>query len=78
MASRTPQRPLRDPPIRSDGRCSYCGGERKMPEDPKGIYRADQDPFCSTQCCKEYYHVAWDADQPLSRGLKDTRDMSRC
>lgn len=73
MASKTtaPRKPLRDPPVRSDGKCSYCGGERPYLEDPKGIYRVDLDPFCSTKCCKEYYQVEYDANQAMSR------DMSR-
>ena len=77
MALRTPRKPLHDPPVRRDGRCAQCGGERKMLDDPKGIYRVDQDPFCSTQCCKDYYHVAWDADRQMNREKVDSRDMSQ-
>jgi hypothetical protein len=54
--------PSLDPPVRRDKGCVVCKGERKMLEDPKGIYRVDRDPFCSTTCCKAYYHVAWDRD----------------
>jgi hypothetical protein len=54
--------PLHDPPVRRDGNCVNCGGPRPNIEDPKGIYRVYEDPFCSTKCCKEYYNVSYDHD----------------
>jgi hypothetical protein len=49
----------RDPPVRRDGRCAQCKGERAT---PKGRAYArtgeiERDPFCSTQCCKAYHGV---------------------
>ena len=54
--------PLLDPPIRRDGTCYVCQGPRPVIDDPKGIYRVYEDPFCSTKCCKEYYQVSWFTD----------------
>lgn len=66
MASKTPRC---DPPVRSDGKCSYCGGNKPEPPDPKGIYRVDLDPFCSTKCCKDYYRVSFDLNSAMSRDM---------
>lgn len=45
-----------DLPLRRDGRCAYCGGERKL---PKARHRAEAalDPFCSTECCRAWHQV---------------------
>jgi hypothetical protein len=47
---------MTDPPIRLDGRCANCGGERVPPR--RGTYHREQaaaDPFCSSECCREWH-----------------------
>lgn len=39
-----------DPPVREDGKCVTCGGDRKI-----GRAEAETDPFCSIACCRAYY-----------------------
>jgi hypothetical protein len=56
------ERPLHDPPIRRDKKCAVCKGPRPEIEDPKGIYRVYEDPFCSAKCCREFYKVNYDRD----------------
>jgi hypothetical protein len=49
---------LPDPPVRADGRCAYCGGERKLPKRPqKGVDPAsyERDPFCSSTCARLFH-----------------------
>jgi hypothetical protein len=49
---------IREPRARKNQTCVVCGNKKTMPpNDPKGIYRVDLDPFCSTRCCKQYYGV---------------------
>lgn len=50
-----------DPPVRADGKCVVCGRGRKIKRsgkyglDKNGRRVAATDPFCSTQCCREYH-----------------------
>lgn len=39
----------RDPPVRKSGRCRECRKERP----PMAVKHAD--PFCSAECCREWY-----------------------
>ena len=56
----------KDPPVRRDKKCVVCGGERKILDNP--IYPVEEDPFCSTKCCREWWGTS---EEPISR------DMSR-
>lgn len=38
-----------DPPVRTDGRCVVCRGERP------DLAKRYLDPFCSNDCCRAYY-----------------------
>lgn len=57
-----------DPPIREDGRCALasCGRKRKPYKPPIAGMLVAPDPFCSTECCREWHHA------PLSAGLVTT------
>ena len=43
---------LGDPPIRKDGKCG-CG------KTLGPISIKNEDPFCSTECCKKHYGVGF-------------------
>jgi len=47
-----------DPPVRDDGSCIVCGRPRQLAK-LKLVYRrhAEQDPFCSSSCAREWYGV---------------------
>lgn len=47
-----------DPPVRADGRCAVCPRKRK-PERSRAYAKhlAERDPFCSTECCRDYHAV---------------------
>lgn len=51
-----------DPPVRPDGKCWICKGDRKV----EGAYKTDAelDPFCSTDCCRDYHGVS--KETPIS------------
>ena len=42
-----------EPPVRPDGRCVQCGGERNL-DKLAPLYRKalEEDPFCSATCCR--------------------------
>lgn len=56
-----------DPRVRKDGTCVVCKKERKMAVNAlngtmnklKGVSMKEyvDDPFCSTECCKEWHGV---------------------
>ena len=48
----------RDPPVREDGLCYVCGGERKPGQKREPHYSTAQaDPFCSAECARVHYAV---------------------
>lgn len=56
-----------DPPVRGDGRCAHCGGQRGRL--PKAITQRNKailarelelDPFCSTVCCRSWHGTELD------------------
>jgi len=50
---------IADPPVRKDGCCAQCGGERKHAVWNKyGKDQAILDPFCSSTCCRAYFEVS--------------------
>lgn len=58
-----------DPSLRADGRCLVCGGPRRM-DKLKPLYRQhmESDPFCSTQCAREWWGTSLPAAPPRGRG----------
>ena len=52
------------PPIREDGLCVQCGGERKMPDSKLHRRVAALDPFCSAPCARAFYGVEVKSDGP--------------
>jgi hypothetical protein len=53
---------LHDPPVPEDGSCALCGGPRRTPATYTGkpYATAEQyasEPFCSTECCREWHGV---------------------
>lgn len=44
---------VKDPPIRADKKCARQGCHQKLPE----IAIKNFDPFCSTDCCRQYHHI---------------------
>lgn len=47
----TPSRVPTDPRVKVDDPCVVCGGERPS------IGVANEDPFCTTLCCRAWYLV---------------------
>lgn len=45
----------RDPPVRADGLCAWCDGERKLPKRRDCRLQAMVDPFCSSLCCQLWH-----------------------
>jgi hypothetical protein len=75
----TPPRPrvagTVDPAVRPDGRCVVCGKKRK-PERSRTYAKhlAELDPFCSTECCREYHGVergTRSVSGPVPRGQRE-------
>ena len=67
----TPKRP--DPERREDGRCARHGCKKPLQKQtarhPR--YAGDEilsEPFCSTECCKTYHGVKWQAARDWERG----------
>ena len=50
------------PPIREDGLCVQCEGERKMPASRLHRASARLDPFCSATCARAFYGVSLPTD----------------
>ena len=44
-----------DPPVRDDGRCAVCGGERTIPKRKPHREAALRDPFCSNDCARAWH-----------------------
>jgi hypothetical protein len=57
-----------DPPVRADGRCAVCGGERTPPakQHKTATLEAERDPFCSATCAREFHGAPISADTSLS------------
>lgn len=47
-----------DPPPRSDGLCARHGCPQPLPQ----IARREQDPFCSSDCCRHYHNIDFPQD----------------
>ncbi len=62
-----------DPPVRSDGRCTMCGGLR-FHRPMKALYMAALagDPFCSTECARAWWDCSLPTDprRPVKRGYE--------
>jgi len=53
------------PPVRRDGRCFVCGGERKLPASKLHRRAATVDPFCSRDCAARWHsseHITQSGD----------------
>lgn len=51
---------ISDPPVRGDGRCARPGCRKlRRPERSKsyGGVAGELDPFCSSECCREWYGI---------------------
>jgi hypothetical protein len=65
----------KDPRRRKNGTCAHRGCKRHLPEitSRHRRYAGDAlllDPFCSTECCKEYHGVVITALEPVGRKPK--------
>jgi len=47
------KKPRPDPPVRKNGRCAVCNGQRPA------LAILQNDPFCSNTCCR-----VWHEDKP--------------
>ena len=45
----TTRKPRPDPPVRRNGRCAVCNGQRPA------LAIMQNDPFCSNTCCRIYH-----------------------
>jgi hypothetical protein len=59
---------LVDPPIRADGLCVVCL-EPRLRRKLKPVYQgaAEQDPFCSNVCARDWYGIPLPAAAPKVR-----------
>lgn len=52
------KRPLKDPPVRRNGKCARPGCTKDRLPNSGALYKAFEDPFCSSECCRIYWGCA--------------------
>ena len=73
---------MSDPPVRRDGRCARCGGERRPPSASASRLYVDAghyelDPFCSTGCARAWHGVE-DAGSQIGDRVGPARRCKGC
>lgn len=68
--------PPKDPPIRADGKCAYdhCTTVWKKKQRRPLVRGIEDEPFCSTECCKAFYGVAgWKPEEKQPAAFKECK-----
>jgi hypothetical protein len=62
-----------EPPVRTDGRCIVCLKQLRI-DGLRPLYKAAMrdEPFCSTECCREWYCIPLPSEERKRRRYRPT------